>query len=127
VSDEPQTFTAREIVLEFFPATPARLIPSDNAYAMTVRSDGAREVRVAGGPVLTRLQPLSPHGRDGVQLCCDLCHWSGPRRDLEVLRGEVPGSGGRRFRYVTACRDVDACEARRLDDAALIRLVDPAG
>jgi hypothetical protein len=126
VSEEPQTFTAREIVLELFPATPERLVPTSSAYAVTETSDGTREVRAAGGPVLTRLQPLPPAGSEDVHVCCDVCAWTGPRRDLTVLRGEVPGSHGRRWRYLTACRDVEACEARRLDDATLDRLLAPA-
>jgi hypothetical protein len=32
------------------------------------------------------------------------------------MRSEVPGSAGRRFRYLMACRDTDACDARRFDD-----------
>jgi hypothetical protein len=124
--DTPRTFTGREIVLELFPATPRRLVPDTSAFAVTALDDGAREVRAAeDGRVVARLLPLSPAGRADTPLCCDLCDWSGPRRDLTTLRSEVPGSGGRRWRYLTACRDGDACEARRLDDAALARLLAP--
>ncbi|CAN5736075.1 hypothetical protein BH23DEI1_BH23DEI1_11810 [soil metagenome] len=124
MSDEPQsTFTAREIVLELFPATPKRLIPAPRAYAVTAMDDGARVVRSACGSVLARLLPLPSAGPEATTLCCDLCGWSGPRRSLTVLRGEVAGSQGRRWRYLTACRDGDSCEARRLDDVALDRLL----
>jgi hypothetical protein len=127
VSDEPQhTFTAREIVLEFFPATPERLIPAASAYAVTALDDGVREVRNVDGGVVARLLPLPSAGHEGTTVCCDLCSWSGPRRALTLLRSEVPGSSGRRWRYLTACRDGDACEARRLDDASLERLLDLA-
>lgn len=126
MSEESQTFTAREIVLELFPATPARLVPTPSAYSVTATSDGAREVRASDGTVLGRLQPVPPAGAEATRVCCDLCDHAGPRRDLTVLRAEVPGSHGRRWRYVTACRDADACEARRLDDVTLDRLLAPA-
>jgi hypothetical protein len=125
VSDEPhQTYTAREIVLELFPATPGWLIPSPSAYAVTALDDGAREVRDSGGDVVARLLPLPTTGAESTTICCDLCGWSGPRRHLTLLRSEVAGSGGRRWRYLTACRDGDSCEARRLDDLSLERLLD---
>jgi hypothetical protein len=128
VSDEPQqTYTAREIVLELFPATPERLIPGPSAYAVTAMDDGAREVRDAEGDVVARLLPLTSCGADDTAICCDLCGWSGARRHLTLLRSEVAGSDGRRWRYLTACRDADACEARRLDDLSLERLLDLTG
>jgi hypothetical protein len=124
--DDPQTFTAREIVLEFFPATPQRLIPRASEYSVRFAEDGGRVVRHRGDDALT-LRPIPSAGRDRTQVCCELCGWSGPRRDFDTLRAEVPGSDGRRFRYVIACRDADACEARRLDDGALERLLQPLG
>jgi hypothetical protein len=128
VSDEPRrTFTAREIVLELFPATPKRLVPSPNTYAVTALDDGAREVRDADGDVVARLLPLPSSGPESTTICCDLCSWSGPRRLLTLLRSEVAGSDGRRWRYLTACRDADSCEARRLDDVSLERLLDLTG
>ncbi len=123
--DEPNSYTAREIVEEFFPATPQRLIPRPSAYSVRFAEDGGRVVhRRAGGDAL-ELKPVPSAGREAVHVCCDLCDWAGPRREFDTLRGEVPGSDGRRFRYVIACRDADACEARRLDDAMLERLVQP--
>ena len=128
MSDEGRpTFTAREIVLELFPATPARLVPTPNAYAVTGLDVGAREVRDAVGDVVARLLPLPSSGPESTTICCDLCSWSGPRRHLTLLRSEVAGSEGRRWRYLTACRDADSCEARRFDDASLERLLDLAG
>ena len=122
--DDPNSYTAREIVLEFFPATPKRLIPRSSAYSVRFAEDGGRVVCRRGGSAL-KLQPIPSSGREGTHLCCDLCSWSGPRRDFDTLRAEVPGSDGRRFRYVIVCRDPDACEARRLDDAVLERLLQP--
>jgi hypothetical protein len=122
--DEPKSYTAREIVLEFFPATPQRLIPRPSAYSVRFAEHGGRVVQHQGGREL-ELTPIPSAGREAAQVCCGLCEWSGPRRDFDALRAEVPGSDGRRFRYVIACRDVEACEARRLDDATLERLVQP--
>jgi hypothetical protein len=56
-------------------------------------------------------------------LCCDLCSWSGPGTELGFLRADVPGSEGRRWRYLTACFDTAACDARRLDDGSVARLL----
>jgi hypothetical protein len=39
------------------------------------------------------------------------------------LRADVPGSEGRRWRYLTACFDTEACDARRLDDDRIDRLL----
>lgn len=123
MSDEPkQTYSAREIVLEFFPATHERLVPVPHNYRLE-RNDDRVVVRDAFGQIRLSLTPIASHGRESTPLCCDLCHGSGTRTTLEVLRSEVPGSNGRRFRYVTACRDTEACEARRLDDLAVEALL----
>ena len=124
--DDPRYYTAREIVLEYFPATPERLIPGFSAYSVHFAEDGGRVVHRHGGDAV-KLHPIPSAGGEGTQVCCDLCGWSGRRRDFDALRAEVPGSRGRRFRYVMACRDADSCEARRLDDATLERLLQPVG
>ncbi len=126
MSDEPRrSYSGREIVLELFPATPYRLIPRASAYALVRDADDAGVVvRARGnGRELLRLAPVERHNRRSLQLCCDLCHWSGNSRDLRFLRAEVPGAEGRRWRYLTACVDVEACDARRLDDARIDRLL----
>lgn len=124
MTDEPKhTYSAREIVLEFFPATPERLVPVPHNYRLERNDEDAVVVRDAYGQVRLRLTPIETHGKPSTQLCCDLCHGSGTRAALHVLRSEVPGSNGRRFRYVTACRDTDACETRRLDDLAVEALL----
>ena len=129
--DEPTSYTAREIVLELFPATPKRLIPGSSAYSVRFAEDGGRVVQRHHGDArpgdALKLQPIPSAGREGTQVCCDLCGFAGPRRDFDALRAEVPGSHGRRFRYLIACRDPDACEARRFDDATLERLLQGVG
>jgi len=118
VSEEPKhSYTALEIVEEFFPATSARLLPRERAYRL--ERDGHGDVRVmdAYGTERLRMTPVERSRYDDAHLCCDLCHTSSPREELHIMRSEVPGSSGRRFRYLMACRDTDACEARRLDDA----------
>lgn len=126
MSDEPRrSYTGREIVLELFPATPDRLIPRTSAYTVERDADDAGVVvRERGnGRELLRLAPVERHNRRSLQLCCDLCQWSGNSRDLRFLRAEVPGAEGRRWRYLTTCVDVEACDARRLDDARIDRLL----
>jgi len=125
VSDEPRrSYTGREIVLEFFPATPDRLVPRSSAYRVTRDDDDGATVREreSGRPLL-RLAPVERANRRTVRLCCDLCTWSGSSRDLRFLRAEVPGSDGRRWRYLSACVDIEACDARRLEDGPLDRLL----
>jgi len=118
VSEEPKhTYTALEIVEEFFPATPARLVPRERAYRLERDGDGGLRVMDAEGTERLRMTPVERSGNAAAHLCCDLCHTSSPRERLHVMRSEVPGSAGRRFRYLMACRDTDACEAKRLDDA----------
>ena len=124
MSDEPKpTYSAREIVLEFFPATHERLVPTPQSYRLERSDDDRLLVRDAFGRVHLSLTPIATHGNASTPLCCDLCHAHGNRRVLHVLRSEVPGSNGRRFRYVTACRDTDTCDARRLDDGAVEALL----
>jgi hypothetical protein len=124
VSDEPkETYTAREIVLEFFPATPEHLIPRTNAYRLERGKNGEVVVYDRSERELLRLIPVKVAGANTSQLCCDFCCWSGIRQYLQVFRVEVPGSAGRRFRYVTICRDTEACEARRFDDVAIESLL----
>ena len=126
MSDEPRrSYTGREIVLELFPATPDRLIPKTSAYTVERDADDAGVVvrERDNGRELLRLAPVERRNRRSLQLCCDLCHWSGNSRDLRFLRAEVPGAEGRRWRYLTTCVDVEACDARRLDDARIDRLL----
>ena len=111
-------------MLEFFPATPDRLVPRTSAYVVTRDDDDGVTVRAreSGRPLL-RLAPVERANRRTVRQCCDLCSWSGSSGDLRFLRAEVPGSNGRRWRYLSACVDVEACEARRIEDGVLDRLL----
>ncbi len=123
MNDDPeQTYSAREIVLEFFPATPERLIPRTNRYRLRRATDGDLVVR-EGRKERLRLVPVPSAGSDTTQLCCDLCQWTDRRQLMQTVRAEVPGSNGRRFRYLTACRDYEACEARRLGDETIEALI----
>jgi hypothetical protein len=128
VSDEPRrSYTGREIVLEFFPATPDRLVPRSSAYAVTRDEDDGATVRDrVSGRSLLRLAPVERANRRTVRQCCDLCSWSGSSGELRFLRAVVPGSDGRRWRYLIACVDVETCDARRIDDVVLDRLLDGA-
>lgn len=125
MSEEPKpTYSAREIVLEFFPATDERLIPRSHTYQLGRSGDGALVIRDSQERELGRLLPVSEAGSATTRLCCDLCGWTGIRQYLQVLRAEVPGSNGRRFRYLTACRNTEDCEARRIDDEPVRVLIE---
>jgi hypothetical protein len=124
LSDEPQqTFSAREIVLELFPATPEPLVPNVAAYR--IKPDGIGNVQILtpqDQPLLT-LEPVSMAGKPSTQVCCDFCQRSAPRNYLDVLRVEVPNSSGRRFFYVSRCKDHDGCESRRFNDKPIRALL----
>lgn len=115
-NDPKQTYTAREIVLELFPATHERLIPKPRRFALERSSDGTVRIRNAAGAVELHLTPVHTAGNHTTQLCCDLCDHSSNRQYMQLVRTEVPGSDGRRFRYLTVCRNTEACESRRFGD-----------
>lgn len=124
MSDEPKsTWTDREIVQELFPATSEKLVPRPRRYRLEDAGDGHVEVFGPGDRLVARLEAVRPAGNPTGELCCDLCQRTGTRRWLGVFRFEVPGSLGRRFRYLTACQDRRACEERRLDDDGLLLLL----
>lgn len=115
--DEPkQLYTAREIVLELFPATDHKLVPSPDEYRLERTDDGNLVIRslVSGESLI--LTPIAQAGSATTQVCCDLCRRSVPRHYMQMYRVAIPGSGGRRFRYVSLCRNAAACDARRLSD-----------
>lgn len=122
-NDASGTWTDREIVLDLFPATHERLVPALRRYRIVELGDGQAVVRDDDGHDLARLLAVTAAGNPTAELCCDLCQRSGTRRWIRVYRSEVPGSGGRRFRYLTACRDLRGCEARRIDDTALVSIL----
>ena len=117
------TWTAREIVLDLFPATHERLVPRPLRYRLEALDDGVVAIVDRSGRQAARLAPVTPHGNPTGHLCCDLCQRISTRRFLGLYRVEMPGSDGRRFRYLSACRDHDACDTHRLDDAGIDRLL----
>lgn len=126
MSEEPKpTYTAREIVLELFPATPERLIPRPHVFQLHRDTDRSLVISDRAERELGRLHPVPTNGAPTTQLCCDLCGRTGTRHYLELLRAVVPGSQGRRFRYLTACRNTADCETRRWDDAPVRALLEP--
>lgn len=124
MSEEPRsTFTALQIIEEFFPATPRHSRPLPRRYRLEHDDSGDVLVLDRGGEALLRLTPVPPTGNPKQRLCCDLCHVTAGREAMTLLRAEVPGSNGRRFRYLTACRDSVSCEARRVGDVMVERLL----
>ena len=129
MSDEPQqTYSAREIVLELFPATHERLIPATSDYRVGPDAKGDLALYDPSGEQLLTLAPVASAGNATTQLCCDFCQRTGSRHYLRLFRVEVPGSSGRRYRYVSLCRDAEGCNVRRLNDepirALLARVLD---
>jgi len=123
MGDEGQkTHTARDIVLELFPATHSRLIPEHLNYQLT-NVAGQFVLINRNDAVLLKLEPVTPSGKASVQLCCDFCQRSAPRQFVQLFRAEQPDSKGRRFVYVSLCKNTEACELRRLDDAVVERLL----
>ncbi len=116
VSDDSPTYSARDIVLELFPATDERLVPTPRAYRLVPDLLGKVLYTPAGEQLLT-FNPVAIAGSAAVQLCCDFCAHSAPRYYLQPFRVGVPGTSGRRSLYVTLCRDTESCELRRFDDA----------
>ena len=112
-----KTYSAREIVLSLFPGTAEDLVPLPEPYRFERLEEGVLRL-LRDGSELARLAPVPPSGGPSVQLSCDLCRWSAPRSYLQLFRAEVPGSRGRRYRYVSLCRDTAGCGGRRSGDDA---------
>jgi hypothetical protein len=121
--DSPRLYTAREIVLELFPATNPALVPRPRHYRLIADPDDQGVLVVAAIGTLLRLVNVERHNRRAMPLCCDFCGAAGNSRYFRFLRADVPGAEGRRWRYRTACVDVDACDARRWDDAPIDALL----
>lgn len=124
MSDEPKsTWTDREIVLEFFPGTDQRLVPRTLRYRTVAGGEGGLRIVDSAGGTVARLSAVAPSGNPVGHLCCDLCGRISTRRFLSLYRAEVGGAGGRRFRYLSACRERRACDSRRIDDAGIESLL----
>jgi len=117
VSDEEKTYSAREIVLSLFPATDDTLVPHPEPYRFEQTASGLMRL-LRDGSELLLLTPLTISGKATTVLCCDLCLRSAPRHYLQMFRAEVPDSKGRRYRYLSLCRDAKGCEQRRRSDDA---------
>lgn len=117
-----KTYSARELVLSLFPATDAALVPHPEPYYFEGSDDGPLRL-LRDGSELMLLEPVAAAGRPSTQLCCDLCRRSAARHYIQLFRAEVPGSEGRRYRYVSLCRDPQGCEARRSGDAPVESLL----
>lgn len=109
---EDKSYSAREIVLSLFPATDTALVPPPEPYRFELSADGLLRLSRDGTELLL-LAPVAGAGNASTQLCCDLCRRSAPRHYLQMFRAEIPGSKGRRYRYVSLCRDTHGCETRR--------------
>ncbi len=124
--EEAQTYTAREIVLEFFPATDDKLVPGSESFQLKCQDNGNLLICNNQTEQELLLIPVKYTGQANTQMCCDLCSHSAPRQFLQMFRMEMPGSQGRRFRYISLCQNHEACDARRIDDGpikALLALV----
>ena len=121
--DSQQTHSARDIVLELFPATHERLVPKAEEYKLETRSEGVLVIRHLPTERELVLVPIAPAGNASTQVCCDLCSRNAPRHYMQTARVALPGSNGRRFRYLSLCRDTEACAARRLGDETLAEVL----
>ena len=117
-----KTYSAREIVLSLFPDTDASLVPLPEPYRFELAEGGLLRL-LRDETEVALLAPVAPAGNASTQLCCDLCKWSASRHYLQLFRAEVPGSKGRRYRYVSLCRDTAGCEARRVGGDAPVDLL----
>lgn len=121
--DSQETYSAREIVLEFFPATRAELIPHDREYCLNRQADGGLLISKLNLEQAILFTPIGRAGKPSHQVCCDICQYTVVRGEAEVLRAEVPGSAGRRYRYICVCRNSATCDARRIGDRTLKELL----
>ncbi len=127
VSEDPQkTYSARDIVLEFFPATPKRFIPEHLNYQLSNHA-GQFVLINRADEVLLKLEPVSPSGKNSLPLCCDFCQNNASREFIQLFRAEKPGSKGRQFFYVSLCKNTAACEVRRINDKPVEKLLKRVG
>lgn len=110
-------------MLEFFPATPERLVPDVNDFQMELDSDGNVVILNAVHKPLLTLFPIPSSGKAYTQVCCDFCQRNAPRYQNQVYRIEIPTSKGRRFRYVTLCKNLEECSSRRFSDKPIRSLL----
>lgn len=116
--DDEVTFSDREIVLEFFPATKAVLVPQEKRYILEDIGDGNLKASHKSFEHHVILTAINRSGNSSTIISCDLCHHSAPRSDMLIYRGHVP-EGKQKFRYVSLCVNRKNCEERRISHTSL--------
>ncbi len=111
--DEEVTFSDREIVLEFFPATKEQLVPRERRYIVEDIGDGKLEIKHISFEKRVVLTPIERSGESGTLLSCDLCHHSAQRSHMVMYRAHVP-EDRQHFKYVSLCGSRKNCEERRI-------------
>ncbi|MEM6428211.1 MAG: hypothetical protein AAF708_03150 [Deinococcota bacterium] len=124
MSDETKQYTAREIVLDLFPATQHNLVPKAQPYSFERDHQGNLVIVDANSEILAKLTPITSHGANTTQMCCDLCKRSAPRHYLQMFRLEAPGSNGRVFRYLSVCKNDHDCAVGYMDSDHVRMLVE---
>lgn len=115
--DDEVTFSDREIVLEFFPATNKRLVPKEKRYRLEDIGNGSLKLHHFEFEHVVILTAIERSGNTGTLMSCDLCHHSAPRGHMLVYRANVPSS--KNFRYISLCNNRKNCEERRISHTAL--------
>ena len=111
--DDEITFSDREIVLEFFPATKKALVPQKKLYTLEDIGNGnlkARHISFEHSVILTAIERT---GNNATMISCDLCHHSAMRSHMLMYRAHVP-EGKQKYRYVSLCANRKNCEERRI-------------
>lgn len=116
--DDEVTFSDREIVLEFFPATNKRIVPKDKRYIVKDIGNGKLDIQHSELKKSVTLTAIEPSGNSGTLISCDLCHHSAPRSHMLIYRAHVP-EGKQNFRYVSLCGHRKNCEERRISHNSL--------
>lgn len=119
MSEANRTYTDREIVLEFFPATREDLIPAPFPYRLEALSEGQVLLEHQHKEQSVTLKPVSSTGKISTLLCCDLCGHQAARKYIQMYRGEVVGSHGKRLRYLSLCRHHEACGTRQISTKSI--------
>lgn len=115
--DDEVTFSDREIVLEFFPATNKRLVPKPKRYSLEDIGNGSLKIHHLEFEKNIILTAIERSGNRGTLMSCDLCHHSAPRSYMLVYRANVPSS--KNFRYLSLCSNRKNCEERRISHTTL--------
>ncbi len=102
------TFDERELILELFPGTsPALLPPGEVLYYR----DAEGRIHIQEDPLHMVFEPIEMQPSVKPVLC-EACRVQISRTTAVFVRGVVPNSEGRRFRYLTLCEDTESCRER---------------